>query len=106
METLRKIELQEPEDLVYLINNVRAAATSQLNEAFPPVADSDGKGDELRLQIEREVNEVSWLFQPVSTLLGASHALSVGATISAIFPATTVRDTKHARPFPVDTGPS
>lgn len=60
METLRKIELQEPEDLIYLIQNVRAEATAQLNEAFPPVEDQDGRGDELRLRIEKEVHEVSW----------------------------------------------
>lgn len=57
METLRKIELQEPEDLIYLIQNVRAEATAQLNEAFPPVEDQDGRGDELRLRIEKEVHE-------------------------------------------------
>ncbi|KAG8670097.1 hypothetical protein FPOAC2_09436 [Fusarium poae] len=52
----RKIELQAPEDLSYLIANVRRAATERLNEAFPPVEGADGE-DELRNQIEELVNE-------------------------------------------------
>ncbi|KAL6914397.1 hypothetical protein ACHAPO_005768 [Fusarium lateritium] len=52
----RKIELQAPEDLSYLIANVRRAATERLNEAFPPVEGADGE-DELRNQIEKLVNE-------------------------------------------------
>ncbi|KAI6780749.1 uncharacterized protein J7T54_001057 [Emericellopsis cladophorae] len=51
----RRIELQSPEDLTYLITNVRNAAATRLNEAFPQV---DGGGeDELRNQIEALVNE-------------------------------------------------
>lgn len=53
----RKIELQSPEDLSYLINNVRNAATVRLNEAFPQVEGEDGE-DELRNQIEALVNDV------------------------------------------------
>ncbi|PON30356.1 hypothetical protein TGAM01_v200796 [Trichoderma gamsii] len=52
----RKIELQSPDDLAYLITNVRNAATEHLNEAFPPV-EGDGGEDELRNQIELLVNE-------------------------------------------------
>lgn len=75
METLRRIELQEPDDLVYIINNVRAAAMDQLNEAFPPVEGQDGHGDELRLLIEAEVNEVRRLPSP----LIASRSISLSA---------------------------
>ena len=53
----RKIELQSPEDLAYLIANVRRAAAERLNEAFPHVEGNDGE-DELRNQIEELVNEV------------------------------------------------
>jgi kinetochor protein Mis14/NSL1 len=53
----RKIELQTPEDLAYLIGNVQRAAQNRLDEAFPPVAGADGE-DELRTQIEALVNEV------------------------------------------------
>ncbi|KHN97342.1 Kinetochore Mis14 [Metarhizium album ARSEF 1941] len=51
----RKIELQSPEDLVYLVAKVRSAAAARINEAFPLVP---GQGeDELRNQIESLVNE-------------------------------------------------
>lgn len=53
----RKIELQSPEDLSYLIANVRSAAAVSLNDAFPHVAGQKGE-DELRTQIEALVNEV------------------------------------------------
>ncbi|KAF4981909.1 hypothetical protein FZEAL_2378 [Fusarium zealandicum] len=52
----RKIELQTPDDLSYLIANVRRAAAERLNEAFPVVEGNDGE-DELRNQIEQLVNE-------------------------------------------------
>lgn len=54
----RKIELQSPDDLAYLITNVRNAAIEHLNEAFPLVEGADGGEDELRNQIELLVNEV------------------------------------------------
>ncbi|OTA52280.1 hypothetical protein K449DRAFT_391495 [Hypoxylon sp. EC38] len=55
----RKIELQAPEDLTYLLANVRRAAAARLDEAFPPVdgAGAGGEGDELRTRIEELVNE-------------------------------------------------
>lgn len=56
----RKIELQAPEDLSFLIANVRRAAAERLNEAFPHVEGNDGE-DELRNQIEELVNEVRQL---------------------------------------------
>ncbi|KAK0625252.1 hypothetical protein B0T17DRAFT_639796 [Bombardia bombarda] len=54
----RKIELQAPEDFAYLINNVRRAAADSINAAFPPVegATDDGE-DELRVRIEKMVND-------------------------------------------------
>lgn len=54
----RRIELQSPEDLTYLITNVRNAAAARLNEAFPHVDGHEGE-DELRNQIEAMVNNVS-----------------------------------------------
>ncbi|KAI1409292.1 hypothetical protein F5Y13DRAFT_170585 [Hypoxylon sp. FL1857] len=55
----RKIELQAPEDLTYLLANVRRAAAARLDEAFPPVdgAGAGGEGDELRTRIEELVDE-------------------------------------------------
>ncbi|RYP14094.1 hypothetical protein DL767_010402 [Monosporascus sp. MG133] len=54
----RKIELQAPEDLSYLVANVRRAAAEHINEAFPPVDGAQGDdGDELRTRIDELVNE-------------------------------------------------
>ncbi|KAK0673683.1 hypothetical protein QBC41DRAFT_342888 [Cercophora samala] len=58
----RKIELQSPDDLRYLITNVRKAATDSINAAFPPVLDPDGnpipqEEDELRNEIDKLVND-------------------------------------------------
>ncbi|KAI0185274.1 hypothetical protein EV127DRAFT_463972 [Xylaria flabelliformis] len=55
MDSARKIELQVPEDLAYLVANVRRAAAARIDEAFPPVDDSTE--DELRTRIEELVNE-------------------------------------------------
>lgn len=57
----RKIELQSPEDLTFLINNVRRAAEEHINAAFPPVDGQDDAGageDELRVRIEKLVADV------------------------------------------------
>ena len=54
----RKIELQSPEDLTYLVDNVRRAAADSINAAFPPVEGADGQEDELRVRIEEMVNDV------------------------------------------------
>lgn len=55
----RKIELQSPEDLTFLINNVRRAAKEHVTAAFPPVEGQDGaEEDELRVRIEKLVEDV------------------------------------------------
>ncbi|KAH7322781.1 hypothetical protein B0I35DRAFT_476696 [Stachybotrys elegans] len=53
----RRIELQSPEDLAYLVANVRRAATARLDEAFPQVDTPADDDDDLRNQIEVLVNE-------------------------------------------------
>lgn len=68
----RKIELQSPEDLTFLINNVRRAAEEHVNAAFPPVDDSQDDADELRVRIEKLVADVCFL-----NYLSISHALFV-----------------------------
>ncbi|KAG6016875.1 hypothetical protein E4U43_002887, partial [Claviceps pusilla] len=54
-QTQRRIELQSPEDLAYLISNVRKAATAHLDEALPRI---DGQGeDKMREEISALVNQ-------------------------------------------------
>ncbi|KAG5984244.1 hypothetical protein E4U55_005515 [Claviceps digitariae] len=54
-QTQRRIELQSPEDLAYLISNVRKAATAHLDEALPRM---DGQGeDKMREEISALVNQ-------------------------------------------------
>jgi kinetochor protein Mis14/NSL1 len=50
----RRIELQEQEDLQYLIENVRRAAADKLNLALPPIEGEDA----LRARVEELVQEV------------------------------------------------
>lgn len=61
METQRKIELQAPDDLAYLVANVRRAAAQRIDEAFPAVEGAQDE-DELRSRIEELVEKVSRLF--------------------------------------------
>lgn len=77
----RKIELQSPEDLTYLINNVRRAAAAHIGEAFPPV---EGEGDdELRVRIERMVDEVrSFTFFPPGMLPYTFHPTNALLTLA------------------------
>ncbi|KYK57201.1 hypothetical protein DCS_04208 [Drechmeria coniospora] len=53
----RKIEIQFPEDLAYLLANVRNAARARIDEAFPPVDGALEGEDELRNQIEALIHE-------------------------------------------------
>lgn len=58
--THRKIELQSPEDLTYLIANVTRAAREKLDRHLPPDAVAGGKGeDAMRKRVEELVDEVS-----------------------------------------------
>jgi hypothetical protein len=51
----RKIELQEQDDLRYLINNARCRASEKIDEALPPIQGEDA----LRRRVEELVYEVS-----------------------------------------------
>jgi kinetochor protein Mis14/NSL1 len=51
----RKIELQEQDDLCYLINNARSRATEKIDLALPPIEGEDA----LRRRVEELVHEVS-----------------------------------------------
>lgn len=59
----RKIELQEQDDLRYLINNARRRASEKIAEALPPIQGEDT----LRKRVEELVHEVSLSF-PITVL--------------------------------------
>ncbi|RCI12372.1 hypothetical protein L249_0144 [Ophiocordyceps polyrhachis-furcata BCC 54312] len=72
----RKIELQSPEDLAYLLGNVRRAATARLDEAFPPV--EGGGEDELRNRIaELFIDQTFTLASPNMSINGLPVPQSV-----------------------------
>ena len=50
----RKIELQSPDDLQYLISNVRRAANEKIDKDLPPI---EGE-DKMRRRVEEMVQEV------------------------------------------------
>lgn len=53
----RKIELQSPADLTYLLSNLRASAHQKLDTAFPPSAAPKDGEDALRAKVEHLVRE-------------------------------------------------
>lgn len=56
--THRKIELQSPADLTYLIANVSRAAREKIDKHLPPDAAPEGKEDAMRRKVEVLVDEV------------------------------------------------
>ncbi len=53
----RKIDLQSPSDLTYLIDNIKRAAKEKIDLAIPPSAAPEGE-DAYRTKVEELVNEV------------------------------------------------
>jgi kinetochor protein Mis14/NSL1 len=60
----RKIELQSPDDLQYLVSNVRRAANEKIDKDLPPI---EGE-DKMRERVEELVHGVCLLFLPNSLL--------------------------------------
>jgi len=54
----RKIELQDPKDLSYLIANVTRAAREKIDQHLPPDAAPEGEDDAMRKRVEQLVHEV------------------------------------------------
>ncbi len=54
----RKIELQAPADLTYLIANLSRAAREKLDKHLPPDAVPEGGEDAMRKRVEELVDEV------------------------------------------------
>lgn len=53
----RKVELQSPKDLSYLIANVQRAARTKVDKHLPPDAAPDGE-DAMRKRVEQLVDDV------------------------------------------------
>ena len=54
----RKIDLQSPQDLTYLLDNIRKAAQEKLDLHIPPSAAPKGEEDAFRTKIEHYVQQV------------------------------------------------
>ncbi|KAF3763805.1 hypothetical protein M406DRAFT_341225 [Cryphonectria parasitica EP155] len=107
----RKIELQSPEDLTYLINNVRRAAAEHIGAAFPPVEGDDAQEDELRVRIEGMVNDY---IHQTFTLAAPNLSINGFELDARTFPAVYLSDPNSSssaaaaagnRPGHNDTGP-
>lgn len=59
----RKIELQSPDDLQYLISNVRRAANENIDKDLPPI---EGE-DKMRTRVEELVHTVCTAPRALST---------------------------------------
>lgn len=70
----RKIELESPEDLRYLINNAKMSASEKIDRAFPPMA-NQGE-DMMKIRVQELVDEVSSLVTRFS--LVRVHHMSAG----------------------------
>ena len=65
MEEQRKIDLQSPADLTYLLTNIQNAAQEKLDLHIPPSAAPEGEDDAFRVKVEQLVHQV--LSSPLST---------------------------------------
>ena len=54
----RKIDLQSPSDLTYLLNNIKTAARQKIDLAIPPSAAPEGE-DTYRSKVDELVQEVT-----------------------------------------------
>ncbi|PSR97757.1 hypothetical protein BD289DRAFT_361879 [Coniella lustricola] len=91
----RKIELQSPEDLTYLINNVRRAAAEHIGAAFPPVEGGAAEEDELRVEIEGMIND--YIYQTF-TLAAPNLSINGFELDARTFPAVYLADLRTTNP--------
>ncbi|KAK5714533.1 hypothetical protein LTR15_010715 [Elasticomyces elasticus] len=75
----RKIELQSPADLTYLIANVARAAREKLDKHLPPDAAPEGE-DAMRKRVEELVDDILAEIEPFDTKL-AQRLQSLSAQI-------------------------
>lgn len=77
----RKIELQSPADLTYLIANVSRAAREKIDRHLPPDAAPEGEEDAMKRRVEVLVDDVSELLLLLRFLNGEKRADDVFAKI-------------------------
>ncbi|RPA98961.1 hypothetical protein L873DRAFT_1807656, partial [Choiromyces venosus 120613-1] len=56
---MRKIEVQSPEDIRFILENLTNAARAKINQHLPP-SSADNNNDELRKRVEGMVIEVPY----------------------------------------------
>jgi hypothetical protein len=94
----RKIELQEQDDLRYLINSARCRASEKIDEALPPIQGEDA----LRRRVEELVHEVSF-FILINVLFMMLESMNLRLTIRDLKVHNNdlhnrVREHRHQRP--------
>lgn len=91
-EAHRRIELQSTDDLRYLIDNVRRAASARLKEDYPELP--NGEDDTMRQRVEELVNEVS--YHCYSNPFSSSHRLHLSVYPIMSYP---MRHKAHCLPI-------
>jgi kinetochor protein Mis14/NSL1 len=66
----RKIELQSPDDLQYLVSNIRRAANEKIDKDLPPI---EGE-DKMRERVEELVHSVRLSYASYFRLAGSRSA--------------------------------
>ena len=65
----RRIEVQSPKDLTYVIGKVSRDAREKIDRDLPPDAVPDGGEDMMRKRVEELVDDVRWSPTPIHDLL-------------------------------------
>lgn len=69
-ESQRKVELQEPDDIRYLLTNIRRAANSKIDEALPAIEGEDALRTKV-IELVHQVGPHPPIFLPSSPRRGA-----------------------------------
>ncbi|MCJ1282809.1 hypothetical protein MMC26_002135 [Xylographa opegraphella] len=102
----RKIDLQAPQDLTYLLGNITKAAQEKLDIHFPPSAAPQGEEDALRTKVEGLVHQVRFLFLTSSQKLVALFYIT--STFTLALPSLSINgiDASPAHLAPLTTAAS
>ncbi|MCJ1381897.1 hypothetical protein MMC17_005009 [Xylographa soralifera] len=91
----RKIDLQAPQDLTYLLGNITKAAQEKLDVHFPPSAAPQGEEDALRTKVEGLVHQ--YINSTLTLALPSLSINGIDASPAHLTPSTTTAD-------PIDDG--